>query len=322
MTTVLSNFSSIKKIGKNLTRLNSDKSCFFSEKTIEKLFSSQNLTEIESSLKPNELLELKKSIIIYKIKKIRNESALKIQKMWNKYIKKLTVHKLAHHLTGCYTVSIPAKGMTRAFIKIFNDEKNKDNYEIAPLRYCQIRNCFAYDVHKNKFCKSKKIMHFIFLNRNKEIFYDENYKKVQFINEYVHEIDFSQIDANQKKLELLSKTEKKYKRNDSISTEDEKENSECSTLSPSPKRTQKFKFDSNEEEDEYTNLRSKENINIPKGFIRRKKRYETFDKAYSCKAKLKSILINANLNFHKKRKSVNEPDKRVSFGKIETFCYK
>ena len=223
MTTVLSNFSSIKKIGKNLTRLNSDKSCFFSEKTIEKLFSSQNLTEIESSLKPNELLELKMSIIIYKIKKIRNESALKIQKMWNKYIKKLTVHKLAHHLTGCYTVSIPAKGMTRAFIKIFNDEKNKDNYEIAPLRYCQIRNCFAYDVHKNKFCKSKKIMHFIFLNRNKEIFYDENYKKVQFINEYVHEIDFSLIDENQKKLKLLSNSEKKYNRNDSISTEDEKE---------------------------------------------------------------------------------------------------
>lgn len=257
-----------------------------------------------------------------KIKKIRNESALKIQKAWNKYIKKLTIHKLAHYLTGCYTVSIPAKGMTRAFIKIFSEEKNEDSYEIVPLRYCQIRNCFAYDVHKNKFCKSKKIMHFIFLNRNNEIFYDESYKKVQFINEYVHEIDFSHIDENQKKLELISRTEKKYKRSDSMSTEDEKENSECSTLSPSPKRTQKFKFDSNEEEDEYTNLRSKDNINIPNGFVRRRKRYETYDKAYSCKTKLKSILINANLNFRKKKKSVNEPDKRVSFGKIETFCYK
>jgi hypothetical protein len=323
MTTVLSNFSSIKKIGKNLTRLNSDKSCFFSEKTIEKLFSSQNLTEIESSLKPNELLELKKSIIIYKIKKIRNESALKIQKMWNKYIKKLTVHKLAHHLTGCYTVSIPAKGMTRAFIKIFNDEKNKDNYEIAPLRYCQIRNCFAYDVHKNKFCKSKKIMHFIFLNRNNEVFYDENYKKVLYFNEYVHEIDFSYIDENEKKLSELSKNEKKYSRKDSISTEDEKEISENSTtLSPSPKRSQKFKFDSNEEDDEYSNLRSKDSINIASGFVRRKKRFETFDKTYSCKTKLKSILMNANSNFGKKRKSVQETNKRVSFGKTETLCFK
>ena len=156
MTTVLSNFSSIKKIGKNLTSLNSTKSCLFSEKAIEKIFSSQNLENIESSLNKTELFELKRSIIIYKIKKIRNESALKIQKMWNNYIKKLTIHKLTHHLTGCYTVSIPAKGMTRAFIKIFSDEKNKDSYEIVPLRYCQIRNCFAYDVHKNKFCKSKK----------------------------------------------------------------------------------------------------------------------------------------------------------------------
>ena len=129
-------------------------------------------------------------------------------------------------------------------------------------------------------------MHFIFLNRNNKIFYDENYKKVKFINEYVHEIDFSLIDENQKKLELLSRTEKKYKRSDSISTEDEKENSECSTLSPSQKRTQKFKFDSNEEEDENSNLRSKDTINIPNGFIRRKKRYETFDKTYSCKTKL------------------------------------
>ena len=51
-------------------------------------------------------------------------------------------------------------------------------------------------------------MHFIFLNRNNKIFYDENYKKVKFINEYVHEIDFSLIDENQKKLELLSRTEK------------------------------------------------------------------------------------------------------------------
>ena len=319
MTTVLTN---IKEIGKNLTSLKSIKSRLFSEQTIEKLFSSQKLTELESSLNQQDLFELKKSIIIYKIKKIRNESALKIQKMWNNYIKKLTIHKLAHHLTGCYTVSIPAKGMTRAFIKIFLDEKNKDYYEIVPLRYCQIRNCFAYDVHKNKFCNSKKIMHFIFMNRNQEIFYDENYKKVLFINEYVHEIDFSHIDENQKKLDELTKKEKNFKRNDSLSSEEEKVTSECSTLSPSPKRTTKFKFDSNEDEDEYSNLRAKDSINITNGFARRKKRYETFDKTYSCKTKLKSILMNSNLNFHKNRQSVQEPNKRVSFGTIETFCYK
>ena len=89
--------------------------------------------------------------------------------MWNKYIKKLSIHKLAHHLTGCYTVSTPAKGMTRAFIKIFRDEKNEDSYEIVPLRYCQIRNCFAYDVHKNKFIPFKNWQQFTNINPPQDI---------------------------------------------------------------------------------------------------------------------------------------------------------
>ena len=320
MTTVLSN---IKKIGNKLSPLKSIKSLLFSENAIEKLFSYQNLSEIESSLNKKDLFELKKRIIIYKIKKIRNESALKIQKMWGNYIQKLNIHKLAHHLTGCYTVSIPAKGRTKAFIKIFCDEENINDFKIRPLRYCQIRNCFALDLPKNKFYMKRKIMHFIFLNRNNEVFYDENYKKVLYFNEYVHEIDFSYIDENEKKLSELSKNEKKYSKKDSISTEDEKEISENSTtLSPSPKLSQKFKFDSNEEDDEYSNLRSKESINIASGFVRRKKRFETFDKTYSCKTKLKSILMNANSNFGKKRKSVQETNKRVSFGKTETLCFK
>ena len=301
MTTVLSN---IKKIGNKLSPLKSIKSLLFSENAIEKLFSYQNLSEIESSLNKKDLFELKKRIIIYKIKKIRNESALKIQKMWGNYIQKLNIHKLAHHLTGCYTVSIPAKGRTKAFIKIFCDEENINDFKIRPLRYCQIRNCFALDLPKNKFYMKRKIMHFIFF-------------------EYVHEIDFSYIDENEKKLSELSKNEKKYSKKDSISTEDEKEISENSTtLSPSPKRSQKFKFDSNEEDDEYSNLRSKDSINIASGFVRRKKRFETFDKTYSCKTKLKSILMNANSNFGKKRKSVQETNKRVSFGKTETLCFK
>ena len=191
MTTVLSN---IKKIGNKLSPLKSIKSLLFSENAIEKLFSYQNLSEIESSLNKKDLFELKKRIIIYKIKKIRNESALKIQKMWGNYIQKLNIHKLAHHLTGCYTVSIPAKGRTKAFIKIFCDEENINDFKIRPLRYCQIRNCFALDLPKNKFYMKRKIMHFIFLNRNNEVFYDENYKKVLYFNEYVHEIDFSYIE--------------------------------------------------------------------------------------------------------------------------------
>ena len=58
MTTVLSKLKS--KISENLTSLTSTKYISSDEKYIEKLFSSKNLKEIESSLSPKSLLELKK----------------------------------------------------------------------------------------------------------------------------------------------------------------------------------------------------------------------------------------------------------------------
>jgi hypothetical protein len=328
MTTVLSN---LKNIGKKLTPLTSIRSNLFSEKSIEKLISNKNLKEIELSMNSKDLLELKKRIIIYRIKKLRNDSALLIQKMWGKYLKKLNIHKLAHHLTGCYTVSISSKGRTKAFIKIFCDETNKDCYKIQRLRYCPIRNCFAIDIPKNKFYTPKKIMHFIFLNRNKEKFFDENYKKVYFVNEYVHQIDFSCYDKNQKICEEAAKKEKeRQKQNDinNLSTEDEKEYSEKYILTPTPERNVKFKFDiknkDSNEEDEYSELRAKDSININESFNKKEKRFESFDSTYSCGTKLKSILKDSNIELLRNRRSNRNSFKKVSFGKteIETFSYK
>ena len=320
MTTVLSN---LKNIGKKLTSLTSIKSNIFSEKFIEKLISTKNYREIELSLNTKDLLELKKRIIIYRIKKLRNDSALIIQKMWGKYLQKLNIHKLAHHLTGCYTVSIASKGRTKAFIKIFCDETNKDCYKVQRLRYCPIRNCFAIDIPKNKFYTSKKIMHFIFLNRNNEKFFDENYKKVYFVNEYVHQIDFSCYDKNQKICEEAAKKEKeRQKQNDinNLSTEDEKEYLEKYPSTPTPERNVKFKFD---KEDEYSELRAKDSINIDESFNKKEKRFESFDSTYSCKTKLKSILKDSNIELLRNRRSNRNSFKKVSFGKteIETFIY-
>ena len=107
MTTVLTNLKT--KLSKKLKSLTLTKPNF-DDDYLEKLFSSKNLKEIELSLSPKEILELKKRIIIYRIKKLRNESALLIQKMWNKYMNKLKIHKLSHHLTGCYTLYLEPKG--------------------------------------------------------------------------------------------------------------------------------------------------------------------------------------------------------------------
>ena len=331
MTTALSNLKT--KISKKIKSLTLTKSNF-DDDYLEKLFSSKNLKEIEASLSPKDLLELKKRIIIYRIKKFRNESAIKIQKMWNKYINKLSIHKLAHHLTGCYTIYLESKGRTKVFIKIFCDESNKDVFHICSMRFCPIRKCFVLDIPKNKFFTQKKIMHFIFLNRKNESFYDDNYEKAFFFNECVHKVDFSVIDKNQKKLEEKKKKEKiksensKHSDINNLSTEDEKDNSESLTLTPTPENSIKFKFDvknihTNEDDtDEYSGLRPSESSDI-KSFVRRQKRYESFDVSHShlIKTKLKSILKDSNPDLLRQRRNKRESFKKVSFGKTETLSF-
>ena len=331
MTTALSNLKT--KISKKIKSLTLTKSNF-DDDYLEKLFSSKNLKEIEASLSPKDLLELKKRIIIYRIKKFRNESAIKIQKMWNKYVNMLSIHKLAHHLTGCYTIYLESKGRTKVFIKIFCDESNKDVFHICSMRFCPIRKCFVLDIPKNKFFTQKKIMHFIFLNRKNESFYDDNYEKAFFFNEYVHKVDFSVIDKNQKKLEEKKKKEKiksensKHSDINNLSTEDEKDNSESLTLTPTPENSIKFKFDvkninTNEDDtDEYSGLRPSESSDI-KSFVRRQKRYESFDVSHShlIKTKLKSILKDSNLVLLRQRRNKRESFKKVSFGKTETLSF-
>ena len=321
------------KISKKIKSLTLTKSNF-DDDYLEKLFSSKNLKEIEASLSPKDLLELKKRIIIYRIKKFRNESAIKIQKMWNKYINKLSIHKLAHHLTGCYTIYLESKGRTKVFIKIFCDESNKDVFHICSMRFCPIRKCFVLDIPKNKFFTQKKIMHFIFLNRKNESFYDDNYEKAFFFNECVHKVDFSVIDKNQKKLEEKKKKEKiksensKHSDINNLSTEDEKDNSESLTLTPTPENSIKFKFDvkninTNEDDtDEYSGLRPAESSDI-KSFVRRQKRYESFDVSHShlIKTKLKSILKDSNPDLLRQRRNKRESFKKVSFGKTETLSF-
>ena len=159
-------------------------------------------------------------------------------------------------------------------------------------------------------------------------------KKLFFFNEYVHKVDFSVIDKNQKILEEKKKKEKiksensKHSDINNLSTEDEKDNSESLTLTPTPENSIKFKFDvkninTNEDDtDEYSGLRPAESSDI-KSFVRRQKRYESFDVSHShlIKTKLKSILKDSNLDLLRQRRNKRESFKKVSFGKTETLMF-
>ena len=317
---------------------------------IENLISKNNKEEedeIESLYTKKDLFELKNKILIYRIKKLRNDSALKIQNMWNKYKIRFKVHKLSHKVRGCYTIYPEIKNACKMYIKIFTNELNKEEFKILPLDFCPIRKCFVKDIPKNKFYTSKKIMYFNFIKNNK-IFYDDKYEKVLYSinsNEYAQKVDFSLYDIKQKLLDdtIYNKNElfQKYKYNNSnskdstiLSTEDEKENSENSILSPNKSKINtrfKFSFNKNEtfneieEDDEYEGLRAikRKSTNEPLKEIKINKsfrRFESFDIGYSCKSKLKSILKDSNCEELHKRKLLNiESGKKVSFGKTVYF---
>ena len=328
MTTALSNSKIPIKKTKTLEVRNT-KEC--SEKMIESLISSGNEAKIESIYNKKDLLALKQKILIYRIKKLRNDSALKIQNMWNKYKLRLFVHRLAHKVRGCYSIYPERKDALQMHIKIFNNELKKEEYKIIKLDFCQIRKCFIIDIKKNKFYTSKKIMFFNFIKNNK-IFFDDKYEKVLYLNQYVHKVDFSIYDKRQKMLdETIYNVNNKYnkilksssKESTYLSTEDEKECSENSTLTPENRKNGNyFRFSSNqvdkekEGDDEYDGLRATNRINSNETIKERKKnrkykRFISFDNS----TRLKSILKESNCEELHKRKLINmESGKKVSFG--------
>ena len=327
--------TALTKVECNRTKSNKPpKTKAFTEENIEELISKANGGELELLYSEEELLKIKQKLLIHRIKQLRNNSALKIQTMWNRYQTRLKVHKTAHHVQGCYTISPNIKNVTKVFIKIFTNELNKDEFTILPLRFCQIRKSFVIDIPKNKFYTKKKLLRFNFIYKN-NIFFDDNYDQVLYFNEMVHEVDLSLYDKKQKILEEtvynLSELFKKKlfsysssKDSNCLSTEDEKENSEYSTLTPD-KFTRKFTFseskDENDDEDEYSGLRAikrKGTEQEKEKVVQKYKKFESFDIAYSCKSKLKSILKWPNIELNKRRVN-RESNKKVSFGETIYF---
>lgn len=137
-------------------------------------------------------------------------------------------------------------------------------------------------------------------------------KKQKILDETVYNLS----ELFKKKLFSLSSSSKD---SNYLSTEDEKENSENSPLTPD-KVIRKFTFsenkEENDEEDEYSGLRAikrKGTGQEEAKVVTRYKKFESFDITYSCKSKLKSILKCPTIEFNKRRFN-RESNKKVSFG--------
>ena len=78
-------------------------------------------------------------------------------------------------------------------------------YTILPIYFCYLRNCYVFDIPKNKFLSYKKIFLFNFIINNKDIL-DNNFNTIKFGNINVNEVDFVKYDKKEKLLNIKLST--------------------------------------------------------------------------------------------------------------------
>ena len=104
-----------------------------------------------------------------------------------------------------YSVYPTKKLFKEISIKLYTDLRNPQKFKILPVKFCPIRNTYAFDISKSKFLKNKKIMRFNFIIDGK-ITIDPKYNYVPFGDNYVNQIDFKVVDTkivkNFKKFDL------------------------------------------------------------------------------------------------------------------------
>jgi len=152
--------------------------------------------------------KIKKFYFIQNLLKIRKESVNKIinnirhfikyKRDYNKNFTK--TQKLIKKIKDCYSISPTYNNMTKISIKIYYDLKDIKKFEIFPLKFCQIRKRFVFDIPKKKFfLKSNKTLRFNFIT-NDEIIVDNSFLSRNINNVFVNEINFIDIDNKIKKL--------------------------------------------------------------------------------------------------------------------------
>ena len=141
-------------------------------------------------------------MIIQRIVKFREESAKLIQKNYRHHLIQKNLSKILEKHNNNYSVYPSKKPKETISIKLFTDLRNARMYKILPVHFCKVRNCYVFDIPKNKFPSHKKIMRFNFIIDNFE-YLDSDYKIVEFGDEKVNQVDFKLFDKKDEKLSKL-----------------------------------------------------------------------------------------------------------------------
>ena len=175
----------------------------------------------------------KKEILIQNLLEKRNTSAKIIQENYITYLLRKDLFSLAKkhkYYYSIYPSFINENNNQQNFnIKIYTDLTNSKKYTILPLRFCLIRNCYVFDIPKNKFPDYKKIMRFNFVSEKDDRIIDPNYKKVIFGGKYVNEIDFKKLAKNPSFIKKHNKI-RKSSSSSILSDSDSEENKKYNTV--------------------------------------------------------------------------------------------
>ena len=274
----------------------------------------------------------RKTILIKSILEKREQSASFIQNKFKTFIMKKDLIALAkkHKLYySIYPSFLSEKNKNKKIkIKLYTDLGSPDKFTILPLRYCPLRNCHVFDIHKNKFPVYKKIMNFNFLTNSNKVIIDPKYKVVLFGNDYVNQIDFKTFDRKETSKNNYIKLSLKNENSGSDSGESDcysdKENENDDDSEKQKDLNENFNDDLNHNFI-YLNKNGKlENSNTMSNstkdsFISPKKKCKK-------KKRSKSILKNKNC---RRNSIVNDPqikrtmtNKRVSFGSSQISFYR
>ena len=157
------------------------------------------------------IVKRNKNYFIQHIIKIRDQSARLIQKNFRISVIKKRLLTTAHRHLNYYTIypTLDTFDITPPFdnsidisIKLYLNLRNPNEFRIIPIRFCPIRNCYTFDIPKNKFLGKKKNMYFIFLIDGNPVI-DNKYEIIKFGEENVNQIDFNLYEKENEKLENL-----------------------------------------------------------------------------------------------------------------------
>lgn len=138
--------------------------------------------------------------LINKILERRRESVSFIQECFRQFLLRRRLVSYAKKHTKYYSVYPSRTDFEKISIKLYTNLKDPSQFVELPVRFCNKRNCYIFDIPKSKFPSKKKYMCFTFVLDDSTIV-DSKYNCIFFGGRYVNQIDFNTIDKKESKLQ-------------------------------------------------------------------------------------------------------------------------